>query len=108
MRCPLSDVTRFEAYQGRKSLTRQVMGIGFVLGAMTGFAVAHRSDCGDLDRAICIVGGVTLGGGAVLLIGAAAGAVIRTDRWEAVSLDRLRVSVLPHRDGFGIGARIAF
>ena len=33
---------------------------------------------------------------------------IKTDRWEEVPLDRLKVSIAPTPSGFGIGARIAF
>jgi hypothetical protein len=37
------------------------------------------------------------------------GALIKTDRWEEVPLDRLRVSFAPKRDGrFTVGFRIAF
>jgi hypothetical protein len=48
------------------------------------------------------VGGAIVGG----LLGAF---VWKTDKWEEVPLDRLRMSVVPQRDGrHGLGVSIAF
>jgi hypothetical protein len=45
--------------------------------------------------------GVAFGGGI--------GAVYKTDRWEEVPLDRLRVSIVPLRDGrLGFGLEVRF
>jgi hypothetical protein len=42
-------------------------------------------------------------------IGALIGAFVKTDRWEATPLDRLRVSFAPQRDGrFALGLSISF
>jgi hypothetical protein len=42
------------------------------------------------------------------MIGTLVGERIKTDNWEEVPLDRLRVTVAPTRSGVGIAARIAF
>jgi hypothetical protein len=42
-------------------------------------------------------------------VGGIIGAFIKTDRWEEVPLDRLRVSFAPQRDGrFALGLSVAF
>ena len=42
-------------------------------------------------------------------IGGLIGAFVKTDRWEAVPLDQLRVSVVPQRGGrFALGLSISF
>jgi len=42
-------------------------------------------------------------------LGAVIGALIKTDRWEEVPLDALRVSFVPQRDGrFGLGMSVRF
>jgi hypothetical protein len=46
------------------------------------------------------------GGAAVGLV---VGAFTKTDRWEEVPLDRLRVSIVPQRDGrFALGVSVSF
>ena len=55
-----------------------------------------------------LIGGAGLGAlGAG--IGAIVGALIKTDRWEEVPLDRLRVSFVPQRGGrFALGLSVRF
>ena len=51
--------------------------------------------------------GIGFAGGA--LIGVAIGGFIKSDRWEEVPLDRLRVSVAPQVDGrFALGFSVGF
>jgi len=109
---PLSDVTQLKVHQGRKSVTGWGGLVGLLGGALTGAIVGYSQ--GDDHGLVAwtaeqkagllaaVFGGV--GGLGGLLIGA----LIRTDKWEGIPLDRLRVSVVPHRDGFGLGASIAF
>jgi len=109
---PLSDVTRLDLYAGRQSHTLAGAGIGFLVGAGIGAIVV--ASAGDLDNCdpfsatecALILGGIPAGVG--LLIGTVAGALSKTDKWEEVPLDRLQVSIVPTRNGFGVGARIAF
>ncbi len=42
------------------------------------------------------------------VVGAVVGGMIKTDRWEEVLLDRLRVSFVPKGDGFALGFSVAF
>jgi hypothetical protein len=53
--------------------------------------------------------GFVVGGLGGALIGALIGSASKTDRWQEVPLDRLRVSLGPQRDGrFGLGASVRF
>ena len=86
---PLSDVKQLAVYRGE----------GFTVGTV-------------------VIGGlVGMAGGALLhplaalpagVIGAGLGALVKSSRWEVVPLDRLQVSVVPTRRGFGLGVSIAF
>jgi len=85
------------------------MVVGFWVGAVGG-AVIARSLMNDEDSefegsdfslgeyAGAVLGGALLGGLAGAGLGALVGSTIKTDRWEAVPLDRLRVGVVPDRD----------
>jgi len=105
----LPDVTRFDVYAGRKSHLWLGAGIGLLAGAITG-AVTWTSigDCGFVDDSECRFYGSLLFGGVGAVAGGVVGLLIKTDRWEEVPLDRLRLSIAPTRNGLGIGARIAF
>jgi hypothetical protein len=110
-RCPLSDVARLEEYRGRKLWGWWKGGlIGLAVGAGAGLAVGASSDCTSWDQSEewCTGVGAGIGAGAGLLVGTAVGFAIKTDRWEDVPLDRVRVGVVSERDGFGIMASIAF
>ena len=97
--CPLASVTRLDVSRGRKSHARLGAGIGFVAGAL-GAVVACRGGCviGEEDDfsdfavpfafAIGLIGGVA---------GGITGLFIKTDRWEEVPIERLRVSPTPQR-----------
>ena len=105
--CPLDWVDRLDVHRGRKSWTLVGAGIGLVLGAGGGIAFATRDwdFCGPCTGVIPVAIGV---GG--ILLGAGIGAVIKTDRWEAVPLDQLRAQPLVDRRGrrVGLGMSIAF
>jgi hypothetical protein len=65
------------------------------------------------EDCFCSKGEVAAAGGAIgaaagILIGSSIGAVIKTDRWEEVPLDQLRVSIVPRRDGFALEISVAF
>lgn len=81
LQLPLADVTRLERHEGR------------------GFKVGNVVMCGALVAIPAAAVGLVIGGGI--------GALMKSDKWEDVPLDRLRVSVVPTRHGFGVGARIA-
>jgi hypothetical protein len=116
MRWPLANVTRLDVHRGRGvSATRWVaMSVGgLALGAGIGWGIGKAIDescegtfCLDLAQ------GWGLGVGAAIgfVAGFTAGALIKTDRWEEVPLDRLRVSVGPQRGGrgFALGVAVRF
>ena len=59
------------------------------------------------------VGTAAIGAGVVsvagAMVGIVVGALIKTERWEEVPFDQLRVSFVPQRDGrLGIGLSVRF
>ncbi len=109
---PREHVTRLDVHRGRKGRALLGAGIGFLVGV--GWTVAlvtspsicnaeEQCDAGDYAKAIAILGGTGAG------LGALVGLLIRTDRWEEVPLNRLRVSLAPQRVGrFALGASLSF
>ncbi len=111
----LASVTRLDVHRGRKSNTWKGAAYGFVAGAIPGAVLSYAGCASDPDPFIEIPPGVCAGLGVVLYggigagIGAIVGALTRTDRWEEVPLDQLRVSFVPQRDGrFALGLSVAF
>ena len=109
--CPLDSVTRFEVSRGQKRRTLSGLRNGFLsgmgIGIVTGSVLCAAEGCGEW--AGCVVTMTSaIGAGAGLIIGGVAGSLIKTDRWEAVPLDRFRVSFAPQRDGLALGVRVAF
>ena len=115
---PLNSVTKLEVGQGQKSYTVEGAIIGLLVGgvAVGAIAVATYEECeggygclGDFGSGFAaLVGGLVggLGGGAV---GALIGSSVKTDRWKEVPLDRLRVNIVPQRDGrLGLGLSVRF
>jgi len=111
----LANVTRLEVFAGRKShwiLGAAVGGVsGGLLAALSGAMVntlvcdvtLPGANCSDSSPPYVpfIVGGA--------LIGAGVGALIKTDRWVPVPLERLRVGAAPRRNGgFGLGVSLSF
>jgi hypothetical protein len=111
MSLPLASVTRIDVHRGRKGHTLTGLIIGGLAGLGLGALVAVPNDdwgCQYRDTgALC---GMVIVGGAVggTVIGTVVGTLIRTDRWEEVPLDRLRVSFAPRRDGFAVGLSVSF
>ena len=110
MYCPATSVTRLDVYDGRVGHTRTgaIIGVvaGAVIGAVTAVIICENAWC-TVDGGVVMAGagvGVLAGG----LLGAGVGALIKTDRWEEVSLEGLRMSVLPRRDGVTLAVAVAF
>ena len=114
MRCPLLDVTRLDVYRGRQGHVGLGAGIGAAVGAATGVVIGIQvcnSDwlCPDRYMGWAVLAGVGIGGATGALLGAGIGALIKTDKWEEIPLDRLQVSIVPQRDGrFNFGLSISF
>ncbi len=120
---PVASVTRLEMSRGWKRHTDEGIVYGLVLGLVAGGFVGALTyepppPCKGL---FCDLGDVDLGGvervalGAVIGIfiggvwGALVGTANKTERWEEVPLDQLRVSFAPQRDGrFGLGLSVRF
>ncbi len=114
MTISLADMTRLEVSQGRKSNALKGLGIGALIGAPIGVAlgVAVSSESGD-NQCYHNAGCIAIGGAAVgvvgALVGLGIGALLKSERWEEVPLDRLRVNIVPLRDGrFALGLSVAF
>ena len=110
MYCPLGSVTRFDVYRGRKSHWKTGLAVGAVLGAIAGGAAGYASEAirYESDFAAPVALGALAGAAVVGALGAGVGATMKTDRWEEVPLDQLRVSVVPRRDGVALGISVAF
>ncbi len=108
---PLDSVTRLDVSRGRKSNTIKgaLWGLlgGGAAGAMTG-ALCDWGPFVDCGSARMIGTGAGIGGATGLVIGAGLGAMIISERWEEVPLDRLRVSFAKHREGFALGLSVSF
>ena len=117
---PQDFVTKLEVSTGRgysKAQMRAGMIGGFFVGSAIGIAIAAviapREGCSGVGlkrtRGNCLFYGWTLGFLGGSLVGGVIGAGIPGDLWEEVSLDRLRVSFGPQRDGrFGLGLSVRF
>lgn len=105
----LRQISRIEVHRGQKAHTGVGALVGLLVGAVTGGVVGYRQcEEGFVDVGLCTAAGIGIGGGVGAGLGALTGSAIKADHWEEVPLDRLRVGVGPHRDGFGIVASIAF
>jgi hypothetical protein len=91
---PFASVTSLEVSRGRKSYALAGAGIGLAAGAVVGVAIASGTEEGEyegLARFVSVAGGTGIG----LVIGTVVGASIKTERWEFVDLQPVRVSITP-------------
>lgn len=108
---PLSTVTRLEVSHGRRSYTLLGGGIGFLAGGLAGAKVGSSvEECPeDLDPQVCTAGGAAAGAIVGFLFGAIVGSLITSERWEAVPVERLRVTWAGPRDGsLALAASVRF
>ncbi len=111
VRVPFEAITGLEASFTRRRHTREGLVVGLALGALAGalaevdeYACDFEDSTAFCSRGEAIAGGI--GGGA--LLGAGIGALVRTDRWQTVSLERVRVSLTPDvAGGRSAGVRLA-
>ncbi len=105
----IASVTRLRVVRGQKSHWAAGVGIGFLTGFTTGAVLAAQEPGGCSESQGCTIPfGLFFGAGGAL-IGGVIGALIKSDRWEEVPLDQLRVSFAPQRDGrFAFGLSVRF
>jgi hypothetical protein len=107
-RLSLASVEKVDLSQGRKSHALLGAGIGFVVGGGVAIAVLYTGGSTSLcdqsanqdamNSGECI-GLTALGGAAGAGLGAIIGGLIRTERWQNIPLERLRVSLSPQAGG---------
>ena len=109
---PIASVMELEVQRGRKSNWATGAIVGFGLGAAAG-AIAGAAVCADeacsgisAGHAAFVAGAV--GGAGFAIIGTVLGALTKSDKWEEVPLDQLRVSVVPGHDGVGLRVSVGF
>ncbi len=125
---PITSVTMLEVHRGQKTSASTVAlwtAIGAGGGAAVGYTVwgmyclfkalasVGNQGCGgfndDFIDGVTPLGLVGIGAGVGLVGGALIGATRKRARWVPVSLDQLRVTIVPlHDGGIGIGASVRF
>ena len=104
-----------EVVRGQKRRVGRGMLMGLAIGggggALVGAIAMANTSCEyscDGGLSYGAIFGAVLGIPAGFLVGGVVGALTKTDRWEQVPLDRLRVSFAPQRDGFALGLSVSF
>ena len=109
VRIPLASIQRLEVARGRRTAAKEgaISGgiVGVVLGVAAVYVASHAlceydTDCDASPQAYGLGIAAFAAGGAGL--GALVGLAIKTDRWERVPVDRLRVAIRPVPAGAGV------
>jgi hypothetical protein len=106
----VAEIDRLEVSRGMKSNWKTGMWVGTLAGAAIG-ALAGAAGCEDsfiFSRDECIVMTGATGMLIGIPLGALTGALIKTERWENVPMEIVRVSVLPQGGGVTVGMSIGF
>jgi hypothetical protein len=116
VRIPLASVERIEVARGRRSVAKEGALVGGVTGAILGgVAVAALSEalcespsgCGGATAQASLLGAGLFGAGGAG-VGALIGLAIKTDRWERVPVDRVRLGFQPTPAGAGLQVSLAW
>ncbi len=121
---PITSVSMLEVHRGQKTSASTVAlytaigaGSGAVVTAglvLTGCLLARLVELGcggpdeELVEGVTPLGFIGIGAGVGALVGALIGATRKTDRWETVPLDRIRVSLTPRGGGLEVSAKFVF
>lgn len=104
LRVPRQAITQLDVNAGQRGRVLKGMIIGAGVGAASFTALLASTDLGpDSGDYAGAVGIGAVGGG---ILGAGIGALIKTDRWSPVPLDRVRLSLGPTR-GRGIALSLS-
>ena len=110
--CPLASVTTLDVRARRRRARRGALigGVaGLVAGVFMGAGYHDFCESWSCDPTFAAAGGFLLGVAAGVALGAGVGALIKTDRWEEVPLDGLRLSFEPQLDGrIALGFSVRF
>ena len=114
MAIPLTSVTRLEVHRGTRNQVGKGALIGFGIGAGFGALIGLGTSTQQCSM-ICFSPSESAAIGAAvigipgLLIGIVAGALSKSDRWEEVPLERVRVSFAPLGGGTcSLGLSVGF
>ncbi|TFH64763.1 MAG: hypothetical protein E4G90_07440 [Gemmatimonadales bacterium] len=103
---PMSSITKLDVVTGRKGHWLEGAGIGFLIGAAIG--LASGDDPSNQWFAYSAGEKALAGGLGFGLIGAGVGALIKSDKWSEVPLDRIRPRLVAQQDGVGLGVSLRF
>jgi len=102
---PWATVSKIEVSRGTKSKLWLGAGIGFAVGFVPMFASCTAGGCGDMeDYGACCIGYGSLAGLGGALLGALVGSAFKTERWEELPLESVRISITESQ----IAVRIVF
>jgi hypothetical protein len=106
VRVPLDSLKVLEVSYVQRRHTRKGLAAGLVAGVLIG-ALAEVDDrrCHDENQVVFCSRGEALAGGLMggALMGAGIGALVKTDHWQPIAIDRLRVGLAPLRPTAGRG-----
>jgi hypothetical protein len=110
---PFTSISQLEVSRGRKSHTLLGLAVGSLVGLGAGALAGGSVDCYALgfrdDGVTCVLIGAGAGLVAGSILGAVTGALIRTERWEEVPLEQVRLQVARQPGGgLGLGLSVAF
>jgi hypothetical protein len=115
VRIPLASIERLEVARGRRTTAREGAAYGGLVGAVLGgLAVAglaealcdYGSDCSASAEGYLVGAGIFGAAGAG--VGALTGLAIKTDRWERLPVDRVRVGIRPAPGGASAQVSLAW
>ena len=115
VRIPVASIERLEVARGRRTMAGEGAVVGGFAGAVLGGVAAvalgralceNASGCGPSAEGV--LAGVGLVGAAGAAVGALTGLAIKTDRWERVPVDRVRVNISPAPAGASVQVSLAW